>query len=257
LWPDEEITVKDVGDYFAGGNTVQVDRGGYQEPMPIPRIGPAVLEKSIAAAVENGILWMLSGPASILGEPIPAGVLTAAAKLCAPPAPIAAAGVLPENLPGAWKDDEASGLSIATALSVKVGKTLPWKTVRDVVSGALQARFLELAEGSGGWPCDFPSAQSAKFKVTKAAAADGAAAGGGSGAPSPKVLMASAELEPSEIQELGDIVPKLLKLKAKTNAPIRFHVRVEMGDGKTLPSAEAAKEANAILKGVKEELQLK
>ncbi|MBM4084628.1 MAG: ATP-binding protein, partial [Planctomycetes bacterium] len=149
LWPDEEITVKDVGDYFAGGNTVQVDRGGYQEPMPIPRIGPAVLEKSVAAAVENGILWMLSGPASILGEPIPAGVLTAAAKLCAPPAPIAAAGVLPENLPGAWKDDEASGLSIATALSVKVGKTLPWKTVRDVVSGALQARFLELAEGSG------------------------------------------------------------------------------------------------------------
>ena len=74
---------------------------------------------------------MLSGPASILGEPIPPGVLNPSARLCAPPAVIAPAEILPENLPNAWKDGNASGLSIATALSVKAGKTLPWKTVRD------------------------------------------------------------------------------------------------------------------------------
>jgi len=258
LWSGDEITVKDVSDYFAGGKVVQVDRGGYREPMSIPKVGAAALEKTIAAAVESGVLWMLSGPASILGEPIPVGVLTATAKLSPPPAPIAAAELMPENLPGAWKDGEASGLSIATVLSVRAGKTLPWKTIRDVVSGTLQARFLELAEDSGAWPCDFPAAQSAKFRMTKAAT--GSVPGGVAGGvvvPSPKVLVANAELEPSEIQDLGDIVPKLLKIKAKTNAPIRFHVRIEMGDGKTLPSAELAKEANALLKDVKEGLELK
>ena len=121
LWPGEEITVKSITDYFAGGKVVQVDWGGYLEPMSIPKVSRGVLEKSIRAAVENGVLWMLSGPASILGEPIPAGVLTANAKLCAPPAVIAAAEVLPENLPDAWRDNGASGLSFTTALSIKSG----------------------------------------------------------------------------------------------------------------------------------------
>jgi hypothetical protein len=52
-------------------------------------------------------------------------------------------------------------------------------------------------------------------------------------------------------------VPELLKIKAKVNAPIRFHVRIEIGDGKTLPSQDAAKEINEILKKVKEDFQLK
>ena len=249
LWPSGDIAVKDVTEYFSGGKIIHVDRGGYREPMPIPKIGIAALEKAVAAAVENGILWMLSGPASILGEPIPAGVLTASAKLCAPPALIAAAEVLPENLPGAWKDNEASGLSIATALSVKAGKTLPWKTVRDVVGGALQARFLQVAEESTPWPCEFPSARLARFNV--ALPESGAGGAGGGGIPPSNVLVASVELEPSEIQDLSDAVPKLLKLKAKTNIPIKFSVRIEMGDGKTLPPEKAAKEANAILESIK------
>jgi hypothetical protein len=52
-------------------------------------------------------------------------------------------------------------------------------------------------------------------------------------------------------------MPKLLEIKAKANAPIRFHVRIEMGDGKALPPAAAAKEANDLLKSVKEGLQLR
>ena len=71
------------------------------------------------------------------------------------------------------------------------------------------------------------------------------------------MLVVSAELEPSEIQELGDIVPKLLEIKARTNTPIRFHVRIEMGDGKALPSSEVADEANSLLRGVKEGLELR
>ncbi len=257
LWGGEEIAVKAVADYFNGSTVIQVDRGGYQEPMRIPRASQEVLDKAIAAAVENATLWMLSGPASILGEPIPAGVLNASARLCAPPAVIAAAEILPENLPDAWKDEAASGLSIATVLSTKAGKTLPWKTVRDVIAGALQSRFLVLAEGSGAWPCDFPSSQLAKFRVPAGAEGGGSGGGtGGGGGAGAKFLVANADLEPSEIQDLGDIISNLLELKAKANAPIRFHIRIEMGDGKVMPAPEVVKEANSLLKGVKEGLQL-
>jgi hypothetical protein len=268
LWPTEystdgstmqtgEIAAETLAEYFSGATVVQVEKGGYREPMQIPKAGQAVVEKAIGIAVESGTLWLLSGPASILGEPIPAGVLNAKARLCSPPAIVAAAELLPENLPGAWTSGMASGLSFATALSMKVGKTLPWKTVRDVISAALQARFLELTPESQSWPCDFPSAQFAKFKVT--AGTTGTAGGRGkgeTGGVSSKVLVASAELEPAQVQDLGDIVPKLLEIKAKTNTPLRFQVRIEMGDGRTLPSADAAKEANVLLASIKEGMKL-
>jgi hypothetical protein len=256
LWNADEIAVKAIFDYFSGITSVQVDRGGYQEPMHIPKAEQTVVETAIGTAVANGAIWLLSGPASILGEPIPVGVLNASGKLCVPPAPIAAAEILPENLKEAWKDGVASGLSIATALSVKAGKTLPWKTVRDVISGALQARFLELDIKSQAWPCDFPSAQFAKFKVAAAGGKGGTGATGVGGVATPKTLVAVADLEPSQVQDLGDVMPKLLEVKTKTNTPIRFQVRIEMGDGKTVPLAEVAQKANAILKGVKEGLQL-
>jgi len=258
LWPGDEITVKAACGYFGGATVVQVDRGGYQEPMHIPKAAQEVVEKAIGTAVADGTIWLLSGPASICGEPIPAGVLSAAGKLCVPPAIIAAAEILPENLQDAWKDGIASGLSIATALSVKAGKTLPWKTVRDVISGALQARFLQLESGSQAWPCDFPSAQFVKLKVATGGAMGGMGGGtGGTSGVAPKVLVAVADLEPSQVQDLGDIIPKLLEIKSKSNTPIRFQVRVEMGDGETRPSAEAAQKANALLKGIKDGMQLR
>ncbi len=251
LWTADEIAVKAAFDYFNGKTVVQVDRGGYQEPMQIPKAEQTVVETAIGTAVAEGSIWLLSGPASILGEPIPAGVLNASGKLCVPPAPIAAAEILPENLKEAWKSGVASGLSVATALSVRAGKTLPWKTVRDVIGGALQARFLELEAGSHAWPCDLPSAQFVKFRVAGKTPPPPPP-------PPPKgVLVAVADLEPSQIQDLGDIMPKLLEVKTKTNTPIRFQVRIEMGDGKTMPSADVAQKANAILKGVKEDMQLR
>jgi hypothetical protein len=256
LWLSEEIPVQAVADYFSGSRVVKVERQGYQEPMPIPRAGYVVVEKAISLAVEGGHLWMLSGPASILGEPIPPGVLNPSARLSAPPAVIAAAEILPENLPGAWKDGVASALSIATALSVKAGKTLPWKTVRDAVNAALQARFLEIAEGSQPWPCGFPSAQFAKFRV---AAAAGRVEIGGRGAADiipGMVLVAASELEPAQVQDLGEIVPELLEIKAKSGTPIRFYIRINVGDGTTRPPEEVAREINALLQRIHEGLKL-
>jgi hypothetical protein len=71
------------------------------------------------------------------------------------------------------------------------------------------------------------------------------------------VLVASAELEPSQVQDLGEIMPDLLKIKAKANTPLRFHVDIEVGDGKTPPSKEAANAFNKVLKKVKEDFQLR
>ncbi|MBI5116394.1 DUF499 domain-containing protein [Candidatus Poribacteria bacterium] len=255
LWQGEETTVKTLFKYFAGSNAVQVNRGQYQEPLFIPKADKKTVETAINSAVENDIIWLLSGPASILGETIQPGILSANSTFRKPPAAILAGEILPQNLPDAWKDDIATGLSIATSLSMKQGKTLPWKTVRDVISAALQGRFLILEETSVKWPCDFPSAQLAKFKavsgVSETETSGGYRTGAGAG-----VLVADAELEPAQIQDLGDIVPKLLDIKAKTNVPIKFSVRIEMGDGKELPPQDATKEINKLLKEIKEDFRL-
>ena len=89
------------------------------------------------------------------------------------------AEILPANLPAAWPGDETNALAIATALSQKAGKTLPWKTVKDVIGASLNARFTQLADGSAPWPCDLPAAQTVKLKV--APAGPGGGTGGGVG----------------------------------------------------------------------------
>ena len=51
-------------------------KDGYEESVAIPRADPAVVESAVGTAVKDGILWLVSGPASILSEEIPAGLLT-------------------------------------------------------------------------------------------------------------------------------------------------------------------------------------
>jgi hypothetical protein len=256
LWSGDEITAQAVIDFFGGGKVVQVEKGGYSEPVQIPKVSQEVVEKALADAVENGSVWLLSGPASILGEPIPAGVLTPAARLSVPPAIIPAAEILPENLPAAWKDDETTALAVANALSRKAGKVLPWKTVRDVITGSLQARFTELMDGPAKWPCELHAAQSIGIKV---AATGGNLPGGGpgpGGGPPPKLLVASAYLDPAQIQDLGDRMDELLKIKAKSKVPIQFHVRVELGDGQAVPPSTVAAEVTQVLADINEQLKL-
>jgi hypothetical protein len=257
LWPGDEITAQAVIDYFGGGKVVQVEKGGYSEPVQIPKASPEVVEKAIAYAVENGSVWLLSGPASILGEPIPAGVLTPAARLAVPPPVIQAAEILPENLPAAWKEDETTALALATGLSQKKGNVLPWTTVSDVITGSLKARFTELVDSSVKWPCEFHAAQSIRLKVAPSGGGlpdPGKVPGPG---PPSKVLVASAYLEPAQIQDLGDRMEDLLKIKAKSKVPIQFLLRVELGDGQTVPSTGVAAEVTQVLADINAQLQLR
>ena len=156
LWAGDQITAQAVLDYFSGTTVVQVDKGGFQEPVPVPKASSDVVNATIGEAVEAGKVWLLSGPASLLAEPIPPGVLTAESTLCVPPAMLAVAEILPANLPAAWPGDGTNALAIATALSQKAGKTLPWKTIKDVIGASLNARFAQLVDGSAPWPCDLP-----------------------------------------------------------------------------------------------------
>ncbi len=256
LWPEDEITVQDIMDYFDGTKVVQVDKGGFTEPAAIPKAAADIVEAAIGDAVADGKVWMLSGPASLLGEPIPAGVLTPTGTLRVPPAVISAAAILPENLASAWKDGATNALAIATALSQQEGHTLPWKTVQDVIGGALQARFIVLEEGSAPWPCEMPAANTVKLKVAEAGGGGtgGSPEGGGwtgTGTASKK-LVAQGDLEPSEIQDLGDLIPELLEIKNNANTPLVFRVQIEFGNGESTPDAESASAINKLLESLKD-----
>ena len=81
LWAAEEISLQDVHDYFAGGHAVTVPKEGYEETLTIPKCEPAQVEAGVLQAVERGLVWLTNGPASILGEPAPPGVLGVTAIL--------------------------------------------------------------------------------------------------------------------------------------------------------------------------------
>jgi hypothetical protein len=103
------------------------------------------------------------------------------------------------------------------------------------------------------WPCDLPAAQPVKLKVAPAGPAGGTGGGGagggttGGGTPPPTIRVAEADFEPSQIQDLGDLIPALLDVKAKAKVAMKFRVRLELGDGKTKPSDEVVGEVNSVL----------
>ena len=246
LWSAEEITVKDVTDYFAGARTVSLPREGYEDTVIIPKCEAATVEVAIGEAVERGTLW------SILGEPIPAGVLTPTATLQRPPDPIGVDELMAEAIPEAWTDGKTNALAISTALSAKRGKTLPWPVAHGAIDAAIRARWIELADDYVSWPCEFAGAQHAVLQVPA-----GPELGDGEGEPykpKPKgLLMAEAVLLANGIQDLADQVPDLVK--AAVGHELTFYLRVEFG-GETPPDPGDVDQVNNLLAQVSEELKL-
>jgi hypothetical protein len=115
---------------------------------------------------------------------------------------------------------------------------------------------MELASESNSWPCDFPAAQFAKFKEI-APDYPVASEKGQPKAGEEKILVAEEDLEPSQIQDLAEIIPKLLEIKARDKVPFRFNIKIKMGDGKSEPPAKSVKETNALLARIKQGLKLK
>jgi hypothetical protein len=263
LWSSDEITLQDAFDYFDGKHVIQVNRGSFTEPVAVPKASSAAVEAAVGEAVNDGKIWVLSGPASLLSESIPTGVLTPTSRLRLPPEAISATAILPENLPSAWKDGETNALAIATALSQSNGNTLPWKTVKDVISGAIQARFIVLAEGSVSWPCEMSSAKTVTLTMPqtspgKTSGAENTTNGGTDrvAETSTNKRIGKSDLEPSEVQDLADVIPQLLELKNKYSTPIQFSIRIECGDGTQIPKPELVEEINKILHQINEDLKI-
>ena len=53
LWSGEEISAQSVMDYFNGQRVVQVDRGGFTEPVPVPKASADVVNAAVNEAVTS------------------------------------------------------------------------------------------------------------------------------------------------------------------------------------------------------------
>ncbi len=251
LWKDGSVSFGDIRNYFAGGFVAKIDKGGYEEPLSVPRASREALAAAVTEAVRQGRLWLTTGQASILAEETPAGLLTDDARLQLPPPPIPAIDVTAANLPEVWAGGSTTALAIAVALSRKAGTNLPWATVRDAIDGALRARLIELAAGSAAWPCDFPGARSVTLGI--------AASAGRLIEPAftlkPDVLVAEAELRPSEIQDLADLLSELKKIAGA--ADLKFRVRLELDGRGASPREEVVSKLNDVLAKVSKTLLFK
>ena len=254
LWEGDETPVAALVAYFDGKHTIQITRNGYTETMHVPRASRPAVEAAVTAAVEQGMLWLTNGPSSLLGEPIPLGVLTDEAKLRMPPVRLLATEVLPANLPAAWKDSHTTAAALAAALSQKRGQTLPWLTIRDVLSEAINARYLEIEEGSPEWPAPFASAGSVRLKHVTAQPRPGPPGGSGG---RPDIAVASSPLKSDEFQDLADALPPILELGAKKGVAITLRAEIELGDGSKPIDAATRYEFDALLSRINPKLKLR
>ncbi len=250
--------LKELYDYFAG-RVVQVQREGYEEPVTIPKAERSVVDAAIQGTVRERRLWLISGSGSFLAEDLPVGVLVDGAYLQRPPQPIPGKEILPQTLPEAWSGETTTAWEIANALSTKLGKMLPWVTVREAIDGAFRARLLERTIDSGPWPCDYAGAKTVKVSLPREQAAQHVP----SASPQPLVhefrppaagmLVAEAPLEIEEIQNLNDQLSDLTK--ASVGLGLKFHIRIELGPASQVSDETMAK-MNELLADVSEKLRL-
>lgn len=252
LWTSDQIQVSDVLAYFGGGKIVQTDRNGYKEPITIPKASKEAIYEAIRQAVIRGLIWMLSGPASLLEEEIPEGILTEQAVLREPPHAFAATEILPETLAEAWEDNHTTALSIATVLSNRYKAALPWKVVENVIDAAIRARFIQLDVDSATWPCDYSGAKQVKLVFEGVGAGTGGV-GGEEQEEGSKVV--TIELEPSQIQDLGDMIPALLEFKTQHNTDLKFTLSLCLNTSGEELNPEILKQINELLSGVDEDLK--
>lgn len=249
LWGQPAVKVSAVRRLFEGSATMTVSRGGFDEPVPIPRASAEAMDEAIRTAVREGRLWLTVGPASLLLEEVPPGLLTGDAELQAPPAPIPPLNLLPGALLEAWQKGKSTALSIAAALSQKAGRPLPWVTVRDALDAAFRARLLERSPQSSAWPCDFTGASTVYLQLPEVKTGSGSPGGSGmeTGPPANTRVSTELVLQANQLQDLSDLVPQLLR--AAAGQEIGFTVRVAI-KGKDRPKDAVVRTINELLKQV-------
>ena len=257
LWEEQQLKLADIEEYFSGDNVVQVKRHGYEEPMQIPAASEEAIKESTRSAVESADLWLISGSASFCGDEVPEDILTEDATLQPPPPPIPSSDLKPENLPEAWDNEKTTADALSKALSEKLGKPLPWGTVREAIQNAIRSRVIELTHDSGPWPCEYEGAPQVKLQIPESKPG-GQGGGGGTPPPPPQPsgrLTAESELTTAQIQDLADAVGELKKAAAGEDLHLTF--RVEVGGDEDKPSEEVIRKINEILHVISDSLELR
>ena len=246
LWSGAEITIKQVRDYFSGTTTATFSREGYEEQQHVPKATKQTVEDAIKMAVKLNAIWLTSGPATLLGEDLPDGILTDDATLRPPPDPIPPTDILPPNLPEAWTEGKATALTLSIALSKKRGLNLPWSTVKTAITAARTARYIELAQGQ--WPCDYPDAKNIQIELPKG------------DKPTPPLFpppgnryIAEAELQPSQIQDLSDRIGEIQAITVGLDLKLRLRIELQKDPSKQTK----LEQLNKALKEIDDKLELK
>ena len=243
LWTGSELKLRQIKDYFAGGHVVTVARESYNETHNIPSCPDGAIEDAVHRAVEAGTVWLTNGPTSVWKEQIPYGALNDDAVLHPRPDPILAQELVADALPGAWRDGRTNGIALVQALSQARGKTLPWGLLREGIRAGVQNRWLAVAEGSVAVDCEFEKAGQLLLEPP-----------GTVDPPPPPAQVAGALLEGSQIQDLGDLVPKLLAASVGNELRFRVNAVLEAGAaGQVSPDVKAA--LDALLAEVADDLK--
>ena len=238
---DKGVKVSDLAAYFAGHTlTIEHEDEGWTEQRAIPRCPEAAILAAVASAVTAGTVWLTNGPASVWGETPPAGVVSKAAMLRAPPEPIAVSALMPAALPDAWTDGKATVASIMHALAAqKAVAALPWRLIERAIGSALQASFVRVVPGAVGWPCEPHEAGALELALPEI---DAPFDIGGDGGAKPVRMgfsepvhyptlqaLGEAVLDSSGVSELADAMTDILE--AAGSLTLRFRVIVEYGEG--------------------------
>ena len=245
LWGDGAVTMPALRGYFAGRRTVRIPRDGYDETQIVPRCGEPAVHEAVREAVELGVVWLTNGPASIWKEQIPYGVLDDAAVLHPKPDPLPAQSLAADALPGAWRDGETNGAALTRALPQSRRTTLPWGLVREGIQTGVESRWLEVAEGSAAVGCPYDQAGQLRLKRPAEVAAP---------PPPPVTAVTGALLEGAQIQDLAELIPRLLEASAGND--LRFRVAAVLSDeaGGTVPE-EVQTTLDELLATVSEDLK--
>jgi hypothetical protein len=246
LWNEGQVTVSALRDYFAGGRTVRVPREGYEEAQVIPECSEQAVHEAVRGAVEQGVVWLTNGPASVWKEQIPYGVLDDGAVLHPKPDPIAAQELVADALPGAWREGKTNGVALARALSQSRRRMLPWGIVREGIKVGVESRWIEVADGSVAVHCGYDEAGQLRLK-RPAEIVDPPP-------PPPVPAVTGALLEGSQIQDLAELIPKLLEASAGND--LRFRVRATLNHVGGIVSDEVQAELDKILAAVSADLKI-
>lgn len=254
LWPTSGgIAVKALKDYFSGSNVVQVSKGGFEEPLHVPKASSDAVIEGVRTAVQAGTLWLVAGQASIWRESVPAGVLNDASELLPPPSAIPVTDILSESLPDAWEQGATTAIALLNSCSNKAARPQPWPLVKDAIDSAIRGHYLERTDDSGPWPCELAAASSVKLRGVTQTVPTG---GGQPTPPPPKpgVLRASARLTTDQVQDLADQIGELKK--AAAGAGLDITVTIEVG-AEAPASSDCQSRINGLLAVVTEGFELR